>query len=265
MERRPSPLVSRGVKVTSDAGLLQEDNDNDNEKHDDNDVIDELGMRQITNIVNLPIDILIKMVTSLLEKIIQSNDTLSGMPNEPLSLPDGEDEYYRGCYNAALSFRGKHVPQINLEEYFHRIQKYCPITNDVYLSLLIYFDRISKKCNNIRKESGSVTNDRNIENATNRDGNTTTSKNNNNSQIFVMDSFNIHRLIITAVAVSTKFSSDFFYTNSRYSKVGGISLREMNYLELQFLILCDFNLLISVEEFERYSTLLYRFWDSIIE
>jgi hypothetical protein len=32
----------------------------------------------------------------------------------------------------------------NHEAYFLRILKYCPSTNEVFLSLLVYFDRISK-------------------------------------------------------------------------------------------------------------------------
>ena len=37
---------------------------------------------------------------------------------------------------------------------------------------------------------------------------------------FVVDSFNIHRLIIAGVTCASKFFSDVFYTNSRYAKVG---------------------------------------------
>jgi hypothetical protein len=36
---------------------------------------------------------------------------------------------------------------------------------------------------------------------------------------FVVDSFNIHRLIIAGVTCASKFFSDVFYTNSRYAKV----------------------------------------------
>ena len=38
---------------------------------------------------------------------------------------------------------------------------------------------------------------------------------------FVIDSYNIHRLIIAGVTVASKFFSDVFYTNSRYAKVSG--------------------------------------------
>lgn len=36
---------------------------------------------------------------------------------------------------------------------------------------------------------------------------------------FVVDSYNVHRLVIAGVTVSSKFFSDVFYTNSRYAKV----------------------------------------------
>ena len=42
----------------------------------------------------------------------------------------------------------------------------------------------------------------------------------NLSHFFVVDSFNIHRLVIAGVTCASKFFSDVFYTNSRYAKVG---------------------------------------------
>ena len=39
------------------------------------------------------------------------------------------------------------------------------------------------------------------------------------SHFFVVDSFNIHRLVIAGVTCASKFFSDIFYTNSRYAKV----------------------------------------------
>jgi hypothetical protein len=41
----------------------------------------------------------------------------------------------------------------------------------------------------------------------------------NLSHFFVVDSFNIHRLVIAGVTCASKFFSDIFYTNSRYAKV----------------------------------------------
>ncbi|CQB89982.1 Cyclin [Chlamydia trachomatis] len=75
-----------------------------------------------------------------------------------------------------------------------------------------------------------------------------------------MDSYNIHRLIISGITVSSKFFLDIFYKNLRYAKVGGLPLEELNYLELQFLLLLDFKLMISVEDLQNYGDLLLRFW-----
>lgn len=76
---------------------------------------------------------------------------------------------------------------------------------------------------------------------------------------FVVDSFNIHRLVIAGVTCASKFFSDTFYTNSRYAKVGGLPLPELNHLELQFLLLNDFRLAVPVEELEAYGTMLVEF------
>lgn len=57
------------------------------------------------------------------------------------------------------------------------------------MALLVYFDRMSKL-------SADAT-----------------------GRTFVIDSYNIHRLVIAGVTVASKFFSDVFYTNSRYAKV----------------------------------------------
>jgi len=80
------------------------------------------------------------------------------------------------------------------------------------------------------------------------------------SQFFVVDSYNIHRLVIAGVTCASKFFSDVFYTNSRYAKVGGLPLNELNHLELQFLLLNDFRLSVPVEELEAYGTMLVEFY-----
>ncbi|KAJ7868058.1 cyclin-domain-containing protein [Mycena olivaceomarginata] len=90
-------------------------------------------------------------------------------------------------------------------------RKYCPNTNEVFLSILVYFDRMSK-----------------LAAATDRK--------------FVIDSYNVHRLVIAGVTTASKFLSDICYPNSRWAKVGGLSQAELNELELQFVLLNDFRL-----------------------
>lgn len=213
---------------------------------------------EMLNIAKFPTAKLLDMLTALLEKIVKSNDKLAG--SNPAMSQERELMNTNNVYlNSVLSFRGKHIPQISLDHYFQRIQKYCPTTNDVFLSLLVYFDRISKRCN-------SNNNETNTDNEIQYDIPGEEKQENgqkSQQQAFVMDSHNIHRLLIAGVTVSTKFFSDFFYSNSRYARVGGISLQELNHLELQFLVLCDFELLISVNELQRYANLLYKFWNNM--
>ncbi|CAN3374367.1 hypothetical protein DIURU_000755 [Diutina rugosa] len=238
------------------------------------------------NIVGFPVNDLILMLSCLLSKIIDANDKLH--PNHfdntiavrqrlkeerrrkrrhssevhvqqvasnrlrdvdvrveerPSDDEDDDDDYdgdhddeMKNKYLAnVLAFHGTNVPGISLQAYLARVLKYCPVTNEVFLSLLVYFDRIAKKANNFKRKD-------------------------EDHQLFVMDSYNIHRLIISGITVSSKFFSDIFYKNLRYAKVGGLPLEELNYLELQFLLLLDFKLMISVEDLQNYADLLLRFW-----
>lgn len=141
--------------------------------------------------------------------------TLTSAAREALATP-----------SAIRSFHADRPPQISLEAYLLRILKYCPTSNEVFLSLLVYFDRMS------RLSTQAIGKD------------------------FVIDSYNIHRLVIAGVTVASKFFSDVFYTNSRYAKVGGLPQPELNQLELQFLLLNDFQLAIPPDEMHRYASQL---------
>lgn len=91
--------------------------------------------------------------------------------------------------SSTLTFHARNIPNISLESYLLRILRYCPTTNEVFLSLLVYFDRMAKLS---QEALGSH---------------------------FAVDSYNVHRLVIAGVTVASKFFSDVFYTNSRYAKV----------------------------------------------
>lgn len=119
------------------------------------------------DLVEYPTKDTIKMITWLLERIIRANDRM-----QPIR---------KGQYDC---FHAKSIPSIDIQSYFNRILKYCPCTNECFLSLLIYFDRLSR-----------------------------------NTTGLLITSFNIHRLIITGIMVANKFFSDTFYTNARYAKV----------------------------------------------
>lgn len=124
--------------------------------------------RYYYDLVEYPTRDTIKMITWLLKKIIKTNDRIK---------PAIRNSNYT-CFYA------KRKPSIDIQSYLNRILQYCPCTNECFLSLLIYFDRLSRNTTGLR-----------------------------------IDSFNIHRLIITGIMVANKFFSDTFYTNARYAKV----------------------------------------------
>ncbi|WWD08826.1 hypothetical protein V865_006940 [Kwoniella europaea PYCC6329] len=141
--------------------------------------------------------------------------------------------------SSLLAFHARHIPSISIEAYLLRILKYCPTTNEVFLGLLVYFDRMTRLGTPQGVGGSNV-----LYNHTNGKG--------EKKKNFAIDSYNVHRLVIAGVTVASKFFSDVFYTNSRYAKVGGLPPTELNSLELQFLLLNDFRLRISLEEMQKY-------------
>ncbi|KAI0699840.1 cyclin-domain-containing protein [Cytidiella melzeri] len=195
---------------------------------------------------------LLRLLASLLAQIATTNDNIVGRdmhPSSPyqanpLSMPGSptSDANRPPIWHTlttasktalksqmALTFHARNIPTISLEAYLLRILRYCPASNEVFLSLLVYFDRMSR----LAKEACG--------------------------RPFIIDSFNIHRLVIAGVTVASKFFSDVFYTNSRYAKVGGLPQDELNQLELQFLLLNNFSLMISTSEMQRYAEQLIHF------
>ncbi|WFD20318.1 cyclin-like protein interacting with PHO85 [Malassezia caprae] len=175
--------------------------------------------------------------------------------------------------SSTLCFHARHIPSISIEAYLLRILKYCPTTNDVFLSLLVYFDRLSRvgalghfpgepPLGSYEASSGAST-----EQGSMSPISTPWSNNYSDSRPraetpqghgfpgisgFAIDSYNVHRLVIAGVTVASKFLSDVFYTNARYAKVGGLAVHELNQLELHFLLLTDFRLTIPLSELQQY-------------
>ena len=156
---------------------------------------------------------LLKLLANILTHIAQSNDS-----NPPVSIaasppPSSSSTLTSAAKtvlvsgssptisystaNVPLTFHARNVPTISLESYLLRILKYCPTSNFVFLSLLVYFDRMAA----LSLASGGG-----------GGGNT-------GRRVFHVDSYNVHRLVIAGVTVASKFFSDVFYTNSRYAKV----------------------------------------------
>ncbi|KAI9715735.1 MAG: hypothetical protein M1812_005733 [Candelaria pacifica] len=255
----------------------------------------------------MPVTDIIEMVAGLLTKITTTNDRQHEHLHRHIPPPEGTTGLSQQT-TSVLAFHGKNVPSISIQSYLSRIHKYCPTTYEVFLSLLVYFDRMTERVNsepmhNLRHASqhsgehiGQSTGGdtmHNVSIGSMRPGSSpsvdraipsrpqsgssethhlgeasspfivpdpSTGEDFDLSHFFVVDSFNIHRLVIAGVTCASKFFSDVFYTNSRYAKVGGLPLAELNHLELQFLLLNDFRLSVPVEELEAYGTMLVEFY-----
>ncbi|OLY85073.1 PHO85 cyclin-7 [Smittium mucronatum] len=152
-------------------------------------------------------------------------------PNETnatnVSRPHSEDSH--SLLSKRSKFYSREIPDIGITEYLKRIYKYCPFGNNEILSLIVYFERIRKK--NLVSQKRLI-----------------------NSSIIdppgsvEINAYSVHRLLISLVCITCKFQSDTFFTNTRYAKVGGVSVKEMNSLELCLLLLVDFNLYIDQQE-----------------
>lgn len=68
--------------------------------------------------------------------------------------------------------------------------------------------------------------------------------------------FIIFRLILASALVSIKYNEDHFFSNSFYAKVGGVTKKEIDKLEYEFLSLIDFSLYVDDIIFNKYNNYL---------
>jgi len=66
----------------------------------------------------------------------------------------------------------------------------------------------------------------------------------------------IFRIILATLILSIKYNEDDYYSNEYYAKVGGISLLEMNNLELEAILLIKHRLFVDLEFFNKYKLYL---------
>jgi len=117
-------------------------------------------------------------------------------------------------------FISKKIPAISIFEYIERLSKYSKVSDEVFIFVLIYIDRIC----GIYKIN--------------------------------LNYYNIHKLIIASFIVSIKYHEDEYYSIDFYAKIGGIPKKEMINLEYTFLNLIQFNLFVKEEIFNKYNNSL---------
>ncbi|XP_010258734.1 PREDICTED: cyclin-U4-1-like [Nelumbo nucifera] len=120
-------------------------------------------------------------------------------------------------------FHGLTRPTISIQSYLERIFKYANCSPSCFVVAYIYLDRFAQK-----------------------------------QPSLPINSFNVHRLLITSVMVAAKFMDDMYYNNAYYAKVGGIITTEMNYLEVDFLFGLSFHLNVTPSTFHTYCSYIQR-------
>lgn len=113
---------------------------------------------------------------------------------------------------AHTRFHGNTLPSIQLEQYLLRIHKYACQEPSLFVLIVLYAQRV-----HLTRPS------------------------------FILDSKSIHRFIIASITIMIKCFCDKYYTNAFYAKVGGMSVQELNALELDLLYLMDWHLVVSIE------------------
>jgi hypothetical protein len=118
---------------------------------------------------------------------------------------------------AISKFHAQRPPAITIFDYLHRIARYALCSGECFVLALVYVDRIIQQ-----------------------------------NPTFVVNSLNIHRLLITSVMLAAKFFDDQYFNNAYYAKVGGVPANEMNSLEVEFLFMTNFSLFVTTDTYRQY-------------
>ena len=120
-------------------------------------------------------------------------------------------------------FTSNKTPQISIKKYLTRIMKYSKPETSTVIICLIYIDKICE---------------------------------NSSLQLSI---YNIHRIILSCMILALKYNEDDYYSNKYYAKVGGISLKELNELEYNIMVLLQFNFFVDDITYEKYQAQLNDF------
>jgi len=104
-------------------------------------------------------------------------------------------------------FHSAAVPPIPILDYLRRIVRFTKVEKTCLLSVMHYIDQICVRL-----------------------------------PAFTLRSLTVHRIVITAIALSSKALCDAFCTNTHYARVGGLPPLELARLEMDFLHAIDWRL-----------------------
>lgn len=109
-------------------------------------------------------------------------------------------------------------PSITIRMYLRRIVEYVKCSGESIVMALVYIDRLIER------------------------------------RAFAVTALNVHRLLITSILLAAKCFDDEYYSNGFFAQVGGVSVEELNKLEMQFLFLLQFSTHVSPQVYTQYAT-----------
>ncbi len=115
-------------------------------------------------------------------------------------------------------FHGLSVPSVSIEDYLLRYMKWGGVEYTHLIMALIYIDRFIVAQDVPR----------------------------------TIDPFMLHRLIATALRVATKVHADKHFNNAYHARLTGVSVDEMNEMEIDLVFSLHFDLFIDIEMFNDY-------------
>lgn len=98
-------------------------------------------------------------------------------------------------------FHSRAPPGISVHDYLQRLTTHATLSPPILLSMVYYIDKLCALY-----------------------------------PAFTISSLTVHRFLITSATVASKGLSDSFWTNKTYARVGGVSVKELALLELEFLV-----------------------------
>jgi hypothetical protein len=118
-------------------------------------------------------------------------------------------------YNDAIPLKDGHLtrfhsrapPGISVQDYLQRLTTHATLSPPILLSMVYYIDRLCAMY-----------------------------------PAFTITSLTVHRFLIASSTVASKGLSDSFWTNKTYARVGGVSIKELALLELEFLTRLDWKI-----------------------
>eukprot|EP00826_Nyctotherus_ovalis_P038040 TRINITY_DN352_c0_g1_i11.p1 TRINITY_DN352_c0_g1~~TRINITY_DN352_c0_g1_i11.p1 ORF type:complete len:166 (+),score=11.35 TRINITY_DN352_c0_g1_i11:102-599(+) len=120
----------------------------------------------------------------------------------------------------SVYFESTEAPKVTIVEYLARIRLYTRCSDSCFALAFIYIDRVLKK-----------------------------------NPLFGLNPRKIHRLVLSAIVVAVKYLDETCANNKAYSIVGGISVDELNFLEILLISLLELELYIDPGTYYKYCLL----------